>query len=106
MEHYDAIGLWRDKVSQNGKPVDAGTILPGNHKVNGLLELQDHLLAVRTEQFAEALVSKLMIYALGRSLELSDQPVIDDLTQQFVDNDYKLMPLMRAIVTSEPFLRR
>ena len=54
----------------------------------------------------EALVAKLMIYALGRSLEISDQPVVDDLTKRFVNNDYKLVPLMREIVTSEPFLER
>ncbi|MEM7476640.1 MAG: DUF1592 domain-containing protein [Planctomycetota bacterium] len=106
MEHYDAIGLWRDRVKQSKEAVDARTALPGNYSINGLEELQSFLIQVRRQQFAKALVAKLMTYALGRSLDLADQPVIDELTERFVDNEYKIRLLMRDIVTSEPFLNR
>ena len=106
LEHYDAIGLWRETIARKGKPVDATTILPGNHPVEGLRGLQRHLVDKRKEQFAEALVAKLMTYALGRSLEMADQPIIDELAAGFADDGYKLTPLMRGIITSDPFLKR
>ena len=106
LEHYDAIGLHREKIARKRKPVDAKTILPGNHPVQGVRELQRHLIEKRKGQFAEAIVAKLATYAVGRSLELVDQKVIDGLAGRFADNDYRLAPLMREIVTCELFLNR
>ena len=60
----------------------------------------------RREQFARALVSKLLTYALGRSLELEDEPLIDELSANFAENNYRLPDLMKNIVTSRTFLWR
>ena len=106
LEHFDAIGLRREKVGRKRKPVDAKTMLPGQHAVNDVEGLQQYLLENRRDQFAEALVKKMMTYALGRSLELVDQPVIDDLTERFAEHEFRLSALMRDIVTSQPFLNR
>lgn len=106
LEHYDAIGLRREKDARKRKSVDAKTTLPGNHDVSGVRELQEYLLKQRKDQFAEALVAKLLSYALGRSLDISDRPAIGELAERFADNDYKLAELMRDIVSSDPFLSR
>lgn len=106
LEHFDAIGLRREKVGRKRKPVDAKTMLPGQHAVNDVEGLQQYLLENRRDQFAETLVKKMMAYALGRSLELVDQPVIDDLTERFAEHEFRLSALMRDIVTSQPFLNR
>ena len=111
-EHYDAIGQWRTQVQPLVKkkkslaepmPVVAKATLPGGHDVDGIEDLKKHLLTHERERFARALVAKLLTYALGRSLELSDEPDIDFLTQQFVDSDFRLSTLIIAIVHSEPF---
>ena len=106
LEGYDAIGLLREKTARLKKPVSTETVLPGNHQVSGLADLQKFLLDVRRDQFAKALVSKLLIYALGRSLELADEPLVEELSVQFAKDDYRLPGLMKNIVMSELFLSR
>ncbi len=106
LEGYDAIGLFREKTARRKKPVSAETVLPGNHEISGLADLQKYLLNERRDQFAKALVSKLLTYALGRSLKLEDEPLIEKLSSDFAKDNYRLAPLMANIVTSQPFLSR
>ena len=106
LERYDAIGLQREKTARRKKPVSAETILPGNHEISGLADLQKYLLKERREQFAKALVTKLLTYALGRSLKLDDEPLIEELSAKFAKDDYRLSGLMENIVMSGPFLSR
>ena len=111
-EHYDAIGQWREEVQTITKkkktpakpaPVVAQATLPGGHHIDGLEALKDHLLMHEKKRFARALVAKLLSYALGRSLELSDEPDIESLAKQFEDSDFRMSHLILAIVQSEPF---
>ncbi len=114
LDHFDAVGLWRDEIrrpsGKRGKfdriPVDARDTLPGGVKLDGVESLQAYLLEERRDQFAHALVSKLLTYALGRSLELGDEPALDALTDDFAQDGYRLPGLIQAIATSEPFLTR
>ena len=106
LERYDAIGLWREKTARGSEPVSTETVLPGNHPINGVADLKKHLLTIRRDQFARAFVSKMLIYALGRSLYLDDEILIDELTQKFAKHDYRLPGLMERIVTSKAFLSR
>ena len=106
LEEYDAIGLFRKKTARRKKRVSAETVLPGSHEISGLIDLQKYLLDERRDQFAKALVSKLLTYALGRSLRLEDELLIEKLSGDFAKNDYRLSSLMKKIVTSRPFLSR
>lgn len=110
LQEFDAVGKWRHEVVRplaGGKkitlPVDAQAKLPDGREVTGIAELQTYLLKHRKEQFARALVSKLLTYALGRSLEFSDQAVIDTLTQDFLKNDLRLADLVHGIAASAIF---
>ena len=109
MEKFDAVGLLRDKIQRkSGKKmlafdVDAKATLPGGHEVNGLADLKEHLLTEKREQFARTLVSRMLAYALGRSLELSDRETVDTITAQFIEDDYKLQNLIQLIVASDVF---
>ena len=105
-ERYDAIGMERDKIQKSNKPADPNTVLPGNQKIGGLKDLQKYLVEHRGKQFAEAFTSKLMIYALGRSLDLSDQAVVDELAEEFAADGYRIKNLMKGIVKSNLFLSR
>ena len=106
LEGYGATGLLREKTARRKKPISTETILPGNHEISGLADLQKFLLNERREQFAHALVSKLLTYALSRSLELKDEPLIKELSASFAKNNYRLADLMKNIVTSQPFSSR
>ena len=112
LEQYDAVGLLRDEVRRKtgkGKGgftltvVDASDELPGGEPVNGLEDLKSYLLAEKREQFAEALASKMLAYALGRSLELSDEQTVEELTESFISDNFRLSALIGRIVTCEEF---
>jgi hypothetical protein len=109
LEHFDAVGLWRDDVRrQVGRkmetsPVDAADVLPDGTEIDGADALREHLLAERRDDFARTLVERMLTYALGRRLELADVATVDDLTERFAANDYRLRDLVRTIVASEPF---
>jgi hypothetical protein len=110
-ENFDAVGLWRTEVLKPGGKkgrkiktvVDATSTLPGGHKISGIDALKSHLLTHDRPRFSRAVVTKMMAYGLGRSLELSDIDTIDRLTKQFADRGYKLSDLIVAIVQSEEF---
>ncbi len=88
------------------QPVESRTTLPDGTTIGGLEELKAYLLATRRDQFARALVTKLLSYAVGRTLELTDQPAIENLTADFIAHDYQLHHLVQAVIASEPFLTK
>lgn len=121
LEGFGADGLFREVIprrlpnSKTGKqnreqlvrqPVEALATLPDGTVVDGLDDLKDYLVSEKADHFARALVCKLLAYALGRSLELSDQQTINELTDDFINNDYRLHYLVEAITVSEPFLTK
>jgi mono/diheme cytochrome c family protein len=84
LESYDAVGRWRDKYN-DGKPVHAA----GEMTMQGLLE---HI-GARQDQVARTLSQKLLGYALGRTVLLSDQPLIDRMVKGGGD-----APISRMII--------
>lgn len=110
LENYDAVGNWRETFAsrKNGKKVESAAVdavadLPDGTKVDGVEELKQYLLQQRRQQFAETIVKRLLTYSLGRSLEWTDRPEITTLTEHFTQSDYRLRPLIVAIVQSETF---
>ena len=103
LEGFSATGLRREKTTVHRKPISSETILPGNHPVNGVKELQTFILTHRKDQFAHALCSKVLVYALGRSLTLDDELLIKDLKNNFSKDGYRLSGLIENIVLSETF---
>ena len=101
LEHYDAIGKFRTKVKS--KPVVATDTLPDGQELKGAASLKQYLVNHRHEDFSRALVTRLSIYALGRDLQLSDEDLVDDLTNDFIRQDYRILELIQAIVSSNAF---
>jgi len=119
LENFDAVGQWRNVLARpEGKrrrkanlavavdAVDAQTTLPGGRAVDGIEGLKKYLLKERRDQFAHAFVTKLTTYALGRSLELVDEPELEKLTRQFKDSGYSIKALIGEVVVSDLFRRR
>lgn len=109
LEHFDAVGLWRDYVVKTHadtvekRPVKAVDQLPSGPRFDGADSLREYLVREKSGDFAETLVRHLMTYALGRSLELTDEPEIVELTKEFIANDFRLRWLVHRIVASEAF---
>ena len=103
LENFDAIGRWRD--AEGSTPIDSSGVLPDGSKFQGPVELRKILLEQR-ELFARNLTGKLLMYALGRSLEPSDQPVVRQILQEAAGGDYRWSDLIAGIVKSMPFQMR
>ncbi len=93
----------RERKDRTKIPVESTATLPDGHEVNGIDELKAYLVQHKSEEFARSLVKHLLSYALGRSLEFTDRETIDELTRDFVENDFKLSHLIVAIVRSDAF---
>lgn len=114
LENFDAVGRWRDEIrrAEKGKksffklPVDRLTELPDGSKIESPEQLKRYLLEKRGDEFARTIVTKLLTWSLGRSLDLSDEPEIAALTDDFVQNDLKLKDLIHEIVKSDLFLTK
>ena len=68
-----------------------------------MVSLKKYLVENRSHDFSRALVSRPTVYALGRNLELSDEDLIDDLTNEFERNDHLILALIQNLVASEAF---
>ena len=108
-ENYDAIGRWREtglrivKGKQIQAELDSLAQMPSGIEVNGVAELQNYLMEHESQRFARALVKKMTTYALGRSLEFTDEEAISKLTQRFIADDYNMKKLLVEIVQSPMF---
>lgn len=102
MEGFDPIGRRRDR-DLAGRPVDNVVALPDGRQARGVPEFADYLVRERREEFTRTLGRKLLGYALGRSLQLSDQVLLDEMARTLQNNDDRWGPLLEAIVVSAPF---
>jgi hypothetical protein len=103
LEHFDAIGRWRDKDG-NFDIETAGT-LPDGRSFKGYEELQA-LLKSDARAFTECLAGKMLMYALGRGLEPSDRATIRAIADKVAKEDYRFSSLVLGIVQSVPFQMR
>ena len=102
-EQKKAIAGIQSNIPYRYVKVDASTQLPDATRIENLEDLKAYLLANRKNEFAENMVRRMLSYALGRSLEFSDDQTVQDLTRQFQDNGYKLATLVEDIVLCDPF---
>ena len=102
-ENFDAVGAWR---TMDGKfPIDPSGTLPDGKAFRGVDELKA-ILRQQKDTFAEGLTEKLLMYALGRGLDRSDQPAVKQIVTRMAANDYKFSSLLLGIVDSVPFQMR
>ena len=101
LEHFDAVGGWRDEYEKK-MPIDSAGKLPDGDSFQTVSEFRE-LLVDRQDQFNHCLTEKLMTYALGRELEIGDRPAIDEILAELHGKKGGLRDLIRLIVLSGSF---
>jgi hypothetical protein len=104
-EGYGPIGEQRDR-DLGGRPVETKATFPGGSEGAGIDGLRRYLNESRQQEFIDNLCRKLLAYALGRTLLLSDDVTVDDMRAKLAANGYRFSSLVEAIVTSPQFLNR
>ena len=102
MEHFDAIGRWRE--SDGGAEINATVTLNGA-TIDSPRAFREALLASGNE-YARTVTEKLMIYALGRGVDFYDAPIIRRIVRGLEADDFRWSSLVLGVATSEPFLLR
>jgi hypothetical protein len=102
MEGFDPIGRSRAK-DLAGRPVDNVVSLPTGKEAKGVPEFGEYLAKNRKLDFEKTLCQKFLGYALGRSLQLSDQPLLDAMQSALTANDDKLSALFELVAASPQF---
>ena len=104
-EGYGPVGETRAR-DLAGRAVDTQAVFPGGSQGTGLAGLQNYIRANRENDFIDNLSRKMVVYALGRSLLLSDEPLIQRMNAKLAANGHRFSTLVESIVTSPQFLRR
>ena len=104
-EGYGPIGELRSK-DLGGKPVDAKAPFPGGIERTGVAGLQAFVRQQRQKDFTDTFGRKLLSYALGRSLQPSDDPLLQQMQQRLTAGNYRFGTLVESVVTSRQFRNR
>lgn len=102
LEGFDAIGRARLKDAA-GLEIDTRTVLPGGVAVDGLNGLRDYLLTHRQDDFLRQFSRKLLGYALGRAVQLSDKPLLDAMVARLKTGEGRVGGVLQLIVLSPQF---
>jgi hypothetical protein len=102
LEAYDPIGRLRHE-DLGGRKVDTRAELKDGTRFDGLVGLKDYLKARRREEFRRNFCRKLLGYALGRAVQLSDEPLVDEMLGRLGANHDRFSAALDTIVRSQPF---
>ncbi len=102
-ENFGPIGESRTR-DLAGNPVDVRAVFPSGEEGNGVEGLREYLRLHRQADFVENYCRKLLSFALGRTLLLSDEPLVAKLQAELAANDYRISAAIETIVLSKQFL--
>jgi hypothetical protein len=101
-EGYGPIGDVRTK-DLAGRPVDTAVTYPGGVNGVGFEGLRSFIKDHRQDQFIDNLCRKLLSYSLDRSLQLSDEGLIDAMKASLAANGDRFDAMVETIVLSPQF---
>ncbi len=111
LENFNGIGQWREQIDGE-KPVnqywgeraaiDPGGVLPNGVEFRNFLEFKRAILS-QQDRFARGLTEKLMMYALGRTIEPNDRVTINQILASATKDGLTLRALVKQIAKSQPF---
>jgi hypothetical protein len=102
LEGFDAIGRRREKDLAD-RSIDTRARLQDGTEFQGLQGLRDYLLNTRRDAVLRQFNRKLLGYALGRSVQLSDEPLLVEMQRQLENNEFRFSAAVETIVRSRQF---
>jgi len=102
LERFDAVGRWRDRDAGN-RPINDQATLKDGTPVAGVAGMREYLLTKRRPEFVRQFSRKLLGYALGRAVQLSDEPLLTAMQAKLAANEYHVGTAIDMIVASKQF---
>ena len=100
LEQFDALG--RLRPAKELKPGDAKATTHDGTEIDGFAGLRNYLAGPRREDLLRSLAQKLVGYSLGRSVQLSDRKLIEEVTKTMASGG-RWSDALLVIVRSEQF---
>lgn len=104
LENFNALGMWRER--DGGQPIDASGELLSGEAFNDIRHLKRLLRETKQADFYRCLTEKMLIYSLGRGIDVKDTATIDHLVDQLLASDGRFSVLINGIIHSPQFQRR
>lgn len=102
LEGFDPVGRARTQ-DLGGRRVDDATVFPSGQSAKGIPGLIEYIEQHRKQDFVRTMCRKFLGYALGRSVLLSDQPLLIEMEAALEENDYRFSVLFETVVRSPQF---
>ena len=105
MEGFDPIGRART-TDRAGRPIDNHVKLPNGETAKGISELIEYIVHHRRQDFVRTMCRRFLGYALGRSVNLSDQPLLMEMEAALQKNEYRFSVMFELVVRSPQFRKQ
>jgi hypothetical protein len=100
MENFDGVGKWR--TEEAGSPIDPTGVTNDGTPLDGVQSLREY--TVRNgDLFAQAVIEKLLTYALGRGVEYEDMPLVRSIARSAAEDGYRFSSLLMGVIESPAF---
>ncbi len=105
LENFDVVGVWRDRDLDADAPIDSSGRLSSGVFVKGPSDLRAALLA-RPDQFVQTVTEKAMVFALGRTLQYTDMPMVRAIVRNAATQGNTFESILKGVVDSPAFRMR
>ena len=102
LESFDAIGRIR-KTDLAGRAIETAVKLPDGTKVSDAAQLRAYLVDSKRDVLVKQFCRKLLGYALGRGIQLSDEKLLSQINEALKQNNYRVSTAFDLIVRSQQF---
>ena len=103
LENFDAIGRWRTHGESN-ELIDNSGVLSNGSTFEGIAGLREVLLSPPYDhEFVYTVISRMLTYGLGRTLEPADQAAVRKIMRDTAASHYSFDAVIVGIVSSVPF---
>lgn len=104
LENFDALGMWRDR--DGDLSVDPrGTLVTGE-TFEDIRSLKKILREKHARDFYRCVSEKLLVFAVGRGIEYSDEHTVDQIVERLEESGGNFRSLVHAIIESAPFQKQ
>ncbi|MFO0937349.1 MAG: DUF1592 domain-containing protein [Gemmataceae bacterium] len=102
LERYDAIGRYRER-DLGGLVIDTRSKVRDGSEFDGLDGLRNYLLTKKKDVVVRLFCQRLLGYALGRAVTISDSSILDEMVAEMNAHEGRISAAMNVIVRSAPF---
>ena len=106
LENFNAVGQFRNHDADTLGLIDTVGQLPDGTSITGPDDLRRAIVDRPDHQFVQALTENLMTYALGRSLDHRDMPVVRRIVRQAAADNYRFTAIVLGVISSDAFRKR